>query len=103
MEKKMKNLFPSTSTADYQKIKGFAFFESLLSLIIICILVIPLFTWFPHMKSLLKKEHEKLTETRLAYESLILKTNIKDIKLQTNDHGKIIGIHFSNNEVQLIE
>lgn len=101
MEKKMKNLFSNAD--DYQKIKGFALFESLLSLIIICILVIPLLKWFPHMKLMLKKEHEKLTETRLAYESLILKNTTKDVKLQINDHGKITGIRFSNHEVQLVE
>jgi len=83
--------------------KGFALFETLISLLIITILITPFISWISHIETLMAKEHQDLVEAQNAKQSLILKVDVGDAKLLKNARDKIIGVRFMNKEVRLLE
>ncbi|MDR1013250.1 MAG: hypothetical protein LBL38_03215 [Lactobacillales bacterium] len=84
-------------------LNGFALFETLISLLIITLLITPFISWISHIEILMEKEHQKLVETHDAKKSLLLKNNIGQAKLIKNAQDKIIGVHFIDKEVKLLE
>ncbi|MDR1521688.1 MAG: hypothetical protein LBS28_02375 [Streptococcaceae bacterium] len=93
-----------TSVKDFKQIlKGFALFETLISLLIITLLVTPFLSWISHIEKLMEKEHQKLIEVHNAKKSLLLKTDIGQAKLTKNAQDKIIGVRFIDKEVKLLE
>ncbi|MDR0691105.1 MAG: hypothetical protein LBF32_03560 [Streptococcaceae bacterium] len=86
-----------------QIFKGFALFETIISLLIITLLVTPFISWISHIETLMEKEHQNLFDTQNAKQSLMLKTNIGRAKLLKNAQNKIIGVRFIDKEVKLLE
>jgi competence protein ComGC len=86
-----------------QFFKGFALFETLVSLLIITLLVTPFISWISHIETLMEKEHQNLVEVQNAKQSLMLKTDIGKAKLLKNVQDKIIGVRFTDKEVKLLE
>jgi Tfp pilus assembly protein PilV len=86
-----------------KKAKGFALFETLVSLLIITLLITPFISWISHIETLMEKEHQNLVEVQNAKQSLMLKTNVGKAKLLKNVQDKIIGVRFTDKEVKLLE